>query len=300
MNVIDTCLVRNRQRVTKSTGTRNVKEYLFPYEITHRSFAPWREFGDLMGLNIPPFIKDKRFWGDNRGFSLDVPVQNGKEEKITSRLNQVSSIMYNRNGIMKNTEFADVTIGHASVGIIYEPVPYVSIGRSAVQSRAEFTNNHLRMEMSGKNPLVWPAPKISWKLLIDFRIINVRGQLKLLLNCKVHGKGFPAYEAFIHDSVGAKFFIFAIPSPPRKELASELMPWWADHHYENTIIVDIDNNGKFLNAISISNSEMIEKELPDQRKLSKKMTTLIQNWNEFNFKRKPAPDCSNDECNNVK
>ena len=292
-NVIDTCYVTTPQATT-STRTKEKLLDIFPYTITQRSFAPWKRFGDLLGIdNI--LIKDKRFEGDNRGFSL-IDSNREKNNKASARLNQITQIKTNKENVVDDDAFANRTIGYRSIGVVIPTSFNQKIGTGNVKSKATFNANKLTMSVWGSNPLVKLAPDIDWELYIKFIIINQDGIKTLELNCISSGRGFPAYEAFISDSKNNKFFLFTLPAPSRNELAKELTYPMHDLRRENTIRVEIDNDGNFKRNISVSNSEMSKTPLHGLNKGHQHIFTTIPKWNEYNLKKLSAPDCESNEC----
>ncbi len=279
---------------SSNTSAPTLEKYL--YEITQRSFAPWARFGDLFGINNI-WIRDKRFVGDDRGFSLENGSTRRDIEKVTARIHQITKIKTNQDGILENNQFASETRGYPSLGLLVDK-PKEDIAFSNVKSEASFQKNNLRMHVWGSDPLVFPAPDIEWELFVKFKIGYIDGVKTLELTCEVNGRGFPAYESFIEDNNGNRVFLFTVPAPARNNLAKELINPLYDADYENTIRLPIDDFGNFIGKITVSNMNMEKSTFSMGIAYHPKrwLDTTIEKWNRFNLDKKPAPDCMKGEC----
>ena len=242
-----------------------VYKTLFPLIMHQRSFAPWEKFGNLIFDRLRP----NNFYGDNRTFSLidnflespenNIELRYSKLKasgKVTSRLYHKVEFDYNSNKISEDKTIAICNLTRGQWFFIpSEHASGYAINESP--SHSEFYGEHslinssrekgvVNMEIEGNDPLVWGAPDIDWKLLVRLTLDVTEN----LLHIKgfAYGKEFPAYEAFIEDSNGTRFFLHTFAPLNEFELSQELL-WNMPDYFgkvDITIEVDRDNNGYYF------------------------------------------------------
>ncbi len=277
--------------------------------MTHRSFAPWEEFGDLFR------ISQKRFWGDNRGFSLNkhsnyTPARDF--DLASSRLHGWANISLGNDGFINDDygQTSSQTIGHynfagAKNSIDCAPsrkeAKYKGNGDLDYEQVATFQNNVLEMRIEGSDPLIgFPivAPDIDWTQKLSFSVIEVKGEPFLQVEGRVRGKNFPAYESFIEDAKGKKLFLYTkAVDGGRLDLASELIVNTYDHDEKFLLDIGIDDQGNFTDeiwsweCINCLNSKGESK--PGEFGWKK---YTVEEWNKIHSKKPPALDCDTGEC----
>lgn len=223
------CIYKKTVDLPDSTSNYlKVYNTLFPLKMHQRSFAPWDKFGNMIFDKLRP----NNFYGDGRSFSLvDNFLETSEDNletrykklkasgQVTSRLYQKIEFDYYNNDIIadKTIAICNMTRGQW----FFLPLDF-STGHKINESpsHSEYYGEHsfinssgekgvVNMEIEGSDPMVMPAPDIAWKLLVrltldhDNKTLNIKGV--------AYGKEFPAYEAFIEDSHGTRFFYTPIP-----------------------------------------------------------------------------------------
>lgn len=187
-------------------------------QITQRAFAPWKKFGSIYGT-LP-----NSFSGDNRGFSMkkaeEMPTLD--DNRVTSRLNQIVDLDFNKKSHKSVDYFASLTQGN----FLFIIPDQSDLENPYAQS--SFKNNHLQMRIAGQDPLVVPAPNIDAELQLDFDVQPVPNKdayYHVHITGKVAYKAFPAYEAFVEDEFGTKLFLHTYSVIHEEKLAFELMDY---------------------------------------------------------------------------
>lgn len=219
------------------------------YKITHRSFAPWKKFGGLLG---------KPFKGDDRGFSLGAHANRSTDRKVlfdgavTSRICQRTYLeLWNYPEIKYNFAESSETIG---------PVNFVGPNDSDFQepfSKANMFQDVLELQFEAADPLItYPlAPDIDWHSKLIFSktdkedFITKKKSTFLEISGFSEGKNFPAFEIFITDKNDTSVFICTISSPTKDQIW-ELISNTYDIKREFEIQIEIDKeSGLFGNII---------------------------------------------------
>lgn len=248
------------------------------YTFTHRSFAPWKRFGDLFGLF------QRSFEGDNRGFSLLPSTPEKTTGKVTARIHQITEFDLKNSFVISSNRFSSKTIGYTNFISSSEDQAFADVEGTETTFKA----NKLITQMEGSDPLVAfgaGAPDIDWKAELRFKLLRSGSTNSLLIIGIINGKAFPAYEAFISDRTGNKVFLHTYPAPDRLQLAAELIPNIYDYSSIFGIKILIDNNGNFM-----AGSELLVSGSNPVRNIS------ISDWNEENRLKTVAPDCERGEC----
>ena len=273
------------------------------FSIHHRSFAPWKLFGDIFGFYQGTFS------GDYRGFSLlDHSGETGIRAKLqgmsSSRIYQMAKInisSYSKNkgeGVKESYVLNSRTEGNTNF------VGTHNSGFSNSSGKASFSNRKLEMQFEGSDPLVAIrsndkemlslAPDIDWKTTIDFN--KVTDNL-VQINAKINGKGFPAYESFIEDSAGTRAFIKTISAPNKLNLGKELLNPFYDVTGQVKLRFELDRKGNFTGKMythSITYKTYLnEKGKTEYEKIDVWTETTINEWNKLNESKPAAPDANN-------
>lgn len=282
----------------------------FPLKMHQRSFAPWEKFGNLIFDNL----RQNNFYGDGRSFSLidnflesveddlELRYKKLKESgKVTSRLYQKIEFDYNENGVKE-----DETIGICNITRgqwFFAPFDFATGSKiNETPTHTEYYGEHsllnssmekgvVNMNIEGSDPMVVPAPDIDWKLLVrlkfdmDKKLLNIKGVAL--------GKEFPAYEAFIEDSHGTRFFLHTYTPLNELELTGELI-WNAPDYFGNidiTIEIDVDENGYYFKNIiksALFTYSQLIKEDSYIEKVYENITLEI--WNQMHLNKKTSKD----------
>ncbi len=258
------------------------------FRIEQRSFAPWKKFGDLFGINNF-MIPDNQFRGDDRGFSLsDIATMPGYTNRVTTRLYSSSKFTLNKNGLLEHYVGASITVGKPSFGMLIG-LPEERTGFSDAKHTATFKNNWLEMRVYGSDPLVKPAPDIDWKLTAKTSFTKDRqNNYFLKIEGKIAGKGFPAYESFIEDKKGTRVFLFTIASPKENDLAKELTNPLYDTFKEQLFEFQLDKEGNFTGQMWIGERKWCARCRSYEETTWRE--TTISEWNKQHLNKKPAPD----------
>lgn len=283
---------------------------LFPLKIHQRSFAPWAKFGNMIFDKLRP----NNFYGDGRSFSLkDNFLENPEDSlderykklkesgNVTSRLYQKMEFDYFYNGVVK-----DKTIGICNMTrgqwffLPFDLATGSKINESPTHT--EYYGEHsfidsspekcvINMEIEGSDPMVMPAPDIDWKLLA--RLTINKEQKTLNIKGVAYGKEFPAYETFIEDSRGVRFYLHTYTPLNEFELTGELL-WNMPDYFGNidiTVEVDIDEKGYYfkqnLKSALYTYSELL-KEDSYAEKVYKNIS--INDWNNMHLNKKTSKD----------
>lgn len=270
------------------------------FTIHHRSFAPWKMFGDIFGFYQGTFN------GDYRGFStLGHSGETGIRAKLqglsSSRIYQMAKIDisdFSKNGkygVIESYVLNSRTEGNTNF------VGSYNSDFSSSDGTYSFWGGRLKMQFEGSDPLVAVrvndnellslAPDINWKTSIDFK--KVTNNL-LEINAKVTGKGFPAYESFIEDSAGTKAFIKTIAAPDKLSLGKELLNPFYDAAGSVKLRFELNKNGNFTgkmytNSIYYTTS-LNEKGKTEYKRMESWNETTIEEWNNSNEDTPAAPD----------
>jgi len=281
------------------------------FKIHQRSFAPWKMFGSFLVNNL-----DRKFEGDNRGFSLKENVVK-KEDKsgVTSRLYQRIGFENSNNSytFKEEEKFASETIGEFNFynesivdTIQGEVINHWYNGKSFVNKSASF-----KARIQGSNPGITIAPDflvpdIDWTLKLECMELVENKTNYLLLKGEIVGKGYPAYETFIEDANGNKYFLWSFSAPPRDDLESELIWPFNDVFGDGNEILlkfEYDDKGMFTGTIfkgNVLNGDWynpihwFKKEEIQWQKTTK--------WNNLHLQKVPSPDCGEyeGECGGLK
>ena len=160
---------------------------------------------------------------------------------------------------------------------------------SFINSSAE--KGVVNMEIEGSDPMVMPAPDIDWKLLVR---LNLNKEEKTL-NIKgvSYGKEFPAYEAFIEDSRGNRFFVHTYTPLNEFELSGELL-WNMPDYFGNidvTVEVDIDEKGYYFKNNLKSALYTYSKLINEDKYIEKTYENIsINDWNNMHLNKKTSKD----------
>lgn len=282
----------------------------FPLIMHQRSFAPWEKFGNMIFDKLQP----NNFYGDGRSFSLkdnflespqdDLKTRYTKLQgsgKVTSRLYHKVEFDYSAKGIKADKTIAvcnmtrgqwfflpfDIATGYK----INESPSHVEFygEHSLIQSEGE--KGVINMEIQGSDPMVMPAPDIDWKLLV--RLTLNRDEKTLNIKGYAFGKEFPAYEAFVEDSHGTRFFLHTYTPLNEFELSGELL-WNLPDYFGNvdiTIEIDTDENGYYfknnLKSALYTYSDLL-KEDDYNDKIYENIS--IDDWNNMHLIKKTSKD----------
>lgn len=276
----------------------------FNYSVYQRSFAPWQTFGDL-----PPL-----FWeaccGDNRGFSLeDVYDVQDNPDGAKSRLNHVVSFSLNSDNFSNIFNTSNITrcrqdfIGDWESGFSFTPH----------EERIE--DGILYMHILGDDPVIfhhfsrepydaWVVPDIDSRTKLSFNIITQNNKMFLTIKGVVVHKGFPAYELFIKDASGQGVFLYTYAPNSKRLLLPELTMPFYDREAFIDVMIEIDEEGNFLNEINGSTLERYrffgKLIYCDILNLNWDQTgdivhpssaTNITEWNDYFLNKNPAGDC---------
>lgn len=312
------CIYENKTKNETETVElpENESDYLkvyptaFPLKMHQRSFAPWDKFGNMIWDKLQP----NNFYGDGRSFSLKDNFLEGPQDdletryqklkisgNVTSRLYHKIEFDYNANEVVADKTIAicnmtrgqwfflpfDVATGYK----INESPSHIEYygEHSLIQSQGE--KGIINMEIEGSDPMVMPAPDIDWKLLV--RLTLNRDEKTLNIKGYAFGKEFPAYEAFIEDYHGTRFFIHTYTPLNEFELSGELL-WNLPDYFGNvdiTIEVDVDDNGYYfknnLKSALYTYSELL-KEDDYIEKVYENIS--LDDWNNMHLNKKTSKD----------
>ena len=255
------------------------------FKVTQRSFAPWARFGDFFGA------AQKSFVGDNRGFSLNESSSLWSSDKVTARLHSMAGFTLGKDGTnSQNTfHFSSITQGYPNFGVTGTKEDQGFAHPSGIEL---FKDNKLTLQVNGSDPLVSIAPDIDWKSQLQF---NLENPTTLQVNGSIKGKGFPAYENFIEDAAGNKAFLHTFAAPDRLSLGKELLNPFYDYKTDVAFRFELDSKGNFTGKMWVGeNGKMYYEKQKDgtlKQVFPVKWTeTTIDQWNQQNLDKKPAPD----------
>ena len=273
------------------------------FSIHHRSFAPWKIFGDIFGFY------QGTFKGDYRGFSTlghcnETGIRAQLQGLSSSRIYQMAKIDisdYSKSG--KNGVIESYVLNSRTEGNTNFIGTFNSDFSSSVGSYS-FKGGKLNMQFEGSDPLVAIrfndsellslAPDIDWKTTVDFK--KVTDNL-LQINAIVNGKGFPAYESFIEDSSGTKAFLKTIAAPDKLSLGKELLNPLYDAQGSNKLRFELDKKGNFTGKMYTNTVKYMPSLNRDGKTEYKKIEswneTTIEKWNKLNEDKPAAPDANN-------
>ena len=271
-------------------------------------------FGSFLVSNL-----DRKFQGDNRGFSLKENVVKKKDKSgVTSRLYQRISIE-NSNDIYtfkEEDKYASETIGEI---VFYFGIDTLQgkVKNSWYQGKS-FINksSSFRARIQGANPAITsepligidaiPTPDIDWTLKLEFMELVENKTNYLILKGEVVGKGYPAYETYIEDANGNKYFLWSFSAPPRDDLESELIWPFNDVFGDgNEILLKMEYNQKGEFTGNIFKGELINGDWYNPVHWLKKEEinwSETTNWNNIHLQKIPSPDCGEyeGECGGLK
>ena len=266
------------------------------FYVYQRSFAPWKMFGSFLVSNF-----DRSYAGDNRKFSLKnnaiSHAETEGENSVTSRLYQKVEIDILTHKVVEIEKYASETVG-PFVFLINEDDPrFGTVKDSWVQGSSisgDTENLSIRIQGSNpKTPLV--APDIDWKLNLELTYVFEQNKEYLVVRGEALGKGFPAYEAFIEDAGGIRYYLITLPAPDRDDLESDLL-WPVNDIYGdlNDILLkfELDMNGRFTGSIFKGSVAPFDWLRPIDWFSSERISwTKLNNWNEMNEMKIPSSDC---------
>jgi hypothetical protein len=238
------------------------------YKIYMRSFAPWRQFGQMVQPSqfcvpvpaIPPSPYPYpsvacinfagAYHGDGRRFSLDTGGS------VTARVNAVLEVNLDKATKGSSKVWCDPSAGPwmfagAESSGVGSPTSELTVSRDGAAVKVV-------IDYGAANPLASPvAPDI-----------NARGEFSLTpgsdtlsIVSTITGDQFPACESFIEDPSGKKLFLGGF-APDSKEQIMRLYGFlntkdplgraytWVtgkDTWFESEIVVSVDGKGNFLN-----------------------------------------------------
>ncbi len=277
-------------------------EGLEPYVVTHRSFAPWKAFGNFSTEDKPDH------YGDDRGFSLCPGTQySNYKNEVSSRVNQSAYVeLLDDKSVHINTvqTFCSITRRVPSTDGTEmhgygNPNTYVSEDKNNIALRFE-ASNPVAFGFDHSKLWVQPVPDIDWTLNFSLSSQKVGSVKYLHVEASVEGKGFPAYESFISDANGTKVFLFALASPTKDRLDEELIYPFNDKRSTVNIAIETNNNGEFTGNIRTYQIINITKGWLWWKKTEKlhiydEKSYTIQEWNKMMGSKKAAPDLNIDE-----
>jgi hypothetical protein len=181
------------------------------YKIFMRSFAPWRQFGDLVGpttVHVPlppampipyprtaPITFGGSYHGDGRGFSLDTGAG------ATARVHATLEIDLTNGTEVSHRAWCDTSTGPwQAVGPTAHATGTANATFSVTKSGGSVT---AIIDYGASNPLVKGAPDINARGEFTF----TPGTGILTIDATITGDQFPACECFVQDPLGTKIFM---------------------------------------------------------------------------------------------
>jgi len=243
------------------------------YSIYMRSFAPWREFGQIVSPTTETFgeprfhkpggptpmvtiekveiRKGGPFHGDGRGFSIDTT-----SPAVTSRINAILDVNLSAGTKARSRAWCDPSFGPKGIGGegitsvngvattgVGNPHAKFSVAKAGETVTATIT-------YSGSNPLVLAAPAID--AVGTFELTQKEDELTIVST--ITGDQFPACESFIVDSNQNKIFLGGF-APDSKDQFKERLAFggflfppekiW----FESEVVVKVDSKGDFQTLI---------------------------------------------------
>ena len=282
----------------------------FIYTVYQRTFAPWDRFGHFPLLPHYHVAKNS-FHGDNRGFSLKdsrVPLD-GNETTVTARFHQYVQFDLRGNKIDEDG-FCSETRGYYNFVKKIPATDYFPEEILEEQSQIQVPNwvsnlgvinnggAEVNMSIEGADPLVRllvgkifqydpTTPDIEDQLHLKCVYSSVDSNLYIF--GAVLNKEFPAYEAFIEDNCGHRFFLLTQQSPCESSLASELMRPVFDYAKKFGFRLKVDNDGCF-------GSTLVELGYTDNGGYYDILKFPINVWNLMESSSAPALDCPSTPC----
>ena len=196
----------------------------YPYPITIRAFAPFKEFGGY-------------FAGDNRGFSTS--------QNVTSRLAQ-SFIMNTDNHTFSGLQTSSSPSSHPILGTATASDDRGSISNFVYSNNKDgSTTTSWTSTMAGHNPLVAGSPDID--VTTNFSLTENKAAGTLGVNVTQAGDAFPSAETMIGDTKGNQLMIGVSPAVgnPYTNLAGDNSRPMMSANFT----VTMDKNGVFTGVV---------------------------------------------------
>ena len=235
---------------------------------------------------------------------------------VTSRLYQHISVESSNNNYIFREEdkYASETIGQENFNFLWrhpEPDTFQGSVKNGWYKGKSFVNesSSFKARIQGSNPgITFPliAPDIDWTLKLEFMELVENKTNYLILKGEVVGKGYPAYETYIEDANGNKYFLWSFSAPPRDNLESELIWPFNDVFGDgNEILLKMEYNKEGEFTGTIFKGELINGDWYNPVHWLKKEEinwSETTNWNNTHLQKVPSPDCGEyeGECGGLK